>query len=238
METLSSKDIKRVRLKTANVAYTAKTAVKKVIFNGVTIYEDESIYFTLSEPFYMQESIYYSVDPNTTWANFIDGNFILESEYGGECGLSNGNHVVYKLPETDGRYDTIDYWVCDYNEGTGEYKRVTDTDLIKATEYTLLLRAKTIATKSGEIIVNLGINDLEVSSEGMLCIFTASETGEYLVYSTSENADIGREMNGEFEYFEVLPYKVSLTEGEELRVLCATKNWQNDNYDLIIIINK
>jgi hypothetical protein len=242
MSILDFSTIKRVKITAYKLHDSASgySALKKIVFNKKTVYEDDSVYFSLSEPYYKKLSIYYSVDKGTTWAGFVSGNRILESGYGGSCGYSNGNRIIYKLPETDDRSDNCDFWVVKSLPSDTSNKKtwVLATDEIEAGTYYLLIRAKTSISESGEVIVGLGVNDIDVSSEGTLCVFAAPQAGEYCIYSTSENADLGREMNGEFEYFEDLPHIVTLNQGEELRILCATKNWQNDSYDLIITQNE
>ena len=80
-----------------------------------------------------------------------------------------------------------------------------------------------------------GENTVLANADGSEYAFTAEESGRYKIYSNDSNAAIGKKAkNDDIEFFEGPQFEVNLQDGEQVIIICATNDWTDDSYTLII----
>lgn len=125
------------------------------------------------------------------------------------------------------------WWVVDPDK-VGSKGRVFSNEIIEAKQYELVLRTRASSDGTTEFVIYLGTQEVSATGEGVRCVFVTPEAGNYIFYSDSNNAALGYEHDNEVEYNDNNRIELSLEDKQEVCIICATNNWEEDTYSLVV----
>lgn len=186
-----------------------------------------------------QKTYSFSILLPALWEDVIlvDNNFGYSHPFGDEYKWASpesktyNGYVIFQDPTSRDPIDT--YWVESFPYGKAN--RVKRFDEIFATQtFRLVMKSRMYSNGSTDFLIYLGTQEISATGEGARCIFVAPEAGNYVFYSTSNNAALGYEHDNEVEYNDINRIELSLEDKQEVCIICATNNWENDTYELVV----